>query len=158
MESYKKALHEFESNGISGFWKFFGSPDDAEVYLQKIKDLQVKEKLSEGLVPASIYWLVDGDEWIGHVSIRHELNPALERLGGNIGYAIRSSKQNQGYGSRLLELALPLAKKLGICKALITCDKDNAASLKIIKKNGGKMFEEDFVDGREILRFWISLS
>ena len=47
------------------------------------------------------------DEFIGHVSIRHELNAALEVQGGHIGYAIRPSKQQQGYGSRLLALALP---------------------------------------------------
>ena len=113
--------------------------------------------MQDDLVPATVYWLVEGDEFIGHVSIRHELNAALEKQGGHIGYAIRPSKQQQGYGSRLLELSLPKAKKIGIQKALLTCDKSNAASRKIIEKNGGAFSDEISINGKAVLRFWISL-
>jgi predicted acetyltransferase len=157
IESYKCALAEFERDGISGFWKFFGPVDDAETYLRNIKRYQHRGGLQEDLVPATVYWLVEGDEFIGHVSIRHELNAALEKQGGHIGYAIRPSKQQQGYGSRLLELALPKAKKIGIQRALATCDKSNVASRKIIEKNGGVLSDEISVDGKELLRFWFSL-
>ena len=113
--------------------------------------------MQDGLVPATVYWLVEGDEFIGHVSIRHELNAALEEQGGHIGYAIRRSKQQQGYGSRLLALALPKAKEIGIQRALLTCDKSNGASRKIIEKNGGVLAEEISVNGKQVLHFWIPL-
>ena len=155
IESYKSALAEFEREGISGFWKFFGPVDDAEEYLRNIERYQHQAGLQDGLVPATVYWLVEGDEFIGHVSIRHELNAALEKQGGHIGYAIRPSRQQQGYGSRLLELALPKAKEIGIPRALLTCDKSNAASRRIIEKNGGVLSDEISVDGKEVLRFWV---
>jgi predicted acetyltransferase len=157
IESYKSALAEFEQEGISGFWKFFGPVDDAETYLRKIRRYEHKGKLPDDLVPATVYWLVEGDEFIGHVSIRHALNAALEKQGGHIGYAIRPSKQQQGYGSRLLALALPKAKEIGIKKALLTCDKSNVASRKIIEKNAGMLSDEISVNGKKVLRFWLQL-
>jgi predicted acetyltransferase len=157
IESYKSALAEFEREGISGFWKFFGPVDDAETYLWNIRRYQHRGGLHDDLVPATVYWLVEGDDFIGHVSIRHELNAALEKQGGHIGFAIRPSKQQQGYGSQLLELALPKAKRIGIQRALVTCDKSNVASRKIIEKNGGALSDEISVNGNEVLRFWVPL-
>jgi predicted acetyltransferase len=157
IESYKSALAEFEQHGISGFWKIFGPVDDAEAHLRNIKRYQHRGGLGDDMVPATAYWLVDGKEFIGHVSIRHELNAALERQGGHIGYAIRPSKQQRGYGTLLLELALPKAKEVGINRALVTCNKSNVASRKIIEKNGGTLSDEIDVNGKEVLRFWVPL-
>ena len=157
LESYKSALAEFEREGISGFWKLFEPVDDAEIYLQSIKRYQHRGGLRDDLVPATVYWLVEGDAFIGHVSIRHKLNAALEMQGGHIGYAIRPSKQQQGYGSRLLELALPKAKQIGIQIALLTCDKSNVASRKIIENSGGVLSDEISVNGKAVLRFRVPL-
>ena len=51
IESYKSALAEFEREGISGFWKFFGPVDDAEEYLWNIKRYQHRGGLPDDLVP-----------------------------------------------------------------------------------------------------------
>ncbi len=110
-----------------------------------------------GTVPASVYWLIDEGNFIGHVSVRHCLSEALERRGGHIGYAIRPSKQHQGYGSQILKRVLPVVRALGIQKALVTCDKDNFASRRIIEKNGGMLADEIEVNGKLVLRFWIDL-
>jgi predicted acetyltransferase len=56
-----------------------------------------------------------------------------------------------------LELAIPKAKALGIQKALLTCDKTNAASRRIIEKNGGALIDEIYACDRETLRFWIAI-
>lgn len=157
IESYKSALAEFEREGISGFWKFFGPVENEETYLRNIKRYRHRGELPDDLVPATVYWLVEGDEFIGHVSIRHELNAALEEQGGHIGYAIRPSKQRQGYGSRLLELALARARKIGIQRALLTCDKYNIASRRIIEKNGRSLSDEISINGKAVLRYWIPL-
>ena len=155
--SYKNALADFEANGISGFWRFYGATDDPEAYLERIRHYQHRAGLDDGLVPASIFWLVENHEFIGHVSIRHELNAALERVGGHIGYAIRPAAQRKGYGSAILRLALPKARELGVRSALVTCDASNVASRRIIEKNGGLFKEEMEVDGRIVLHFIIDL-
>lgn len=157
IESYKSALAEFDAHGISGFWQKFGKVVDENSTINKIKNLDVKAELASDMVPSTVYWLIDNDTFIGHVSIRHELNAALQQRGGHIGYAIRPSMQKKGYGSRLLELAIPKVKALGIEKALVTCDKENIASRKIIERNKGVLLDEIEVNKKAIMRFWISL-
>src|SRR3954451_19297522 len=95
IESYKSALIEFDNREIRGFWTHFGSIDDAETYLRSIKRYRHVCGVEKSVVAASVYWLIDDDDFIGHVSVRHALNAALQRRGGHIGYAIRPSKQRQ---------------------------------------------------------------
>ena len=129
---------------------------DFDKYLEKLANEEKGIGLKEGYVPATTLWLVNNEKFIGRVSIRHKLNDALMEYGGHIGYAIRPSERNKGYGTKILELALPLAKKLGISKALITCDDDNPGSIKIIEKNGG-VLENTSVspEGKLKRRYWI---
>jgi len=48
-------------------------------------------------------------------------------------------------------------KSLGIHRVLVTCDKNNHASARIIIKNGG-VLENEVRDGDEaIQRYWINL-
>lgn len=110
---------------------------DFEAYVEKKTGQSRGENLPEGYVPSTELWLVDGDEYIGSISIRHRPTEYLEKLGGHIGYDIRPSMRGRGYGSKILELALPKAKELGTARILVTCDATNAASRKIIEKNGG---------------------
>lgn len=158
IESYRLALAEFEQSGISGFWYSFGVIDDPEEYLRRITQYTHRSGANGGAVPASVYWLVDGGEFIGHTSLRHELNPALEQHGGHIGYAIRPSKHRQGYGRTILEFALPIAQSLGIQRALVTCAAGNTASRKIIQSCGGEFIDEVDWQGMTVLRFWVATS
>ena len=128
---------------------------DFDAFLLYLKEAREGKNLPEGYVPQTVYWLVDGNKFIGRVAIRHALNERLI-LVGHIGYAIRPSERGKGYGNLALKLALPKAKKLGIEKALITCAKDNIASRKIIEKNGGILEDERVADdGTPMLRFWV---
>ena len=55
----------------------------------------------------------------------------------------------------MIELALQEAKKLGINKVLMCCEKQNIASAKSIMNNGSKL-ETDYVfDGIVKQRYWI---
>lgn len=116
--------------------------------------------LPEGWVPATEFWLIDNDAFIGRVNVRHSLTEFLLKVGGHIGYWIRPSQRNKGYGKEILQLALPEAKKLGIGKVLVTCDDTNLGSQKIIEANGGIL--ENSVDmGEENpkkMRYWIELN
>jgi predicted acetyltransferase len=109
--------------------------------------------LPRGHVPSTELWLVDGEVYLGRVSIRHALTEHLRRIGGHIGYVIRPSRRREGHGTRILQLALPHAHALGIDPALVTCDSDNIASRKIIEAAGGVLDTSIDVDK---LRFWVA--
>jgi predicted acetyltransferase len=82
--------------------------------------------------------LSDG-KLVGRSDLRHRLNPALEIIGGHIGYDVRPSERRKGFGTLILKLIMEKARKIGLSEVLVTCDTDNIASAKIIEKNGGKL-------------------
>lgn len=110
-------------------------------------------------MPFSIHWLLEDDEFIGEVSIRHELNEWLLREGGHIGYGIRPSRQGRGYGRLILALALEECRGLGIERALITCDDEIIASARVIEANGGELDNviADLAGRGRLRRYWIAL-
>jgi predicted acetyltransferase len=108
----------------------------------------------EDRVRQTVLWWVEGDAYLGRVSIRHLLTKQLERRGGHIGYDVRPSARRRGHGTRMLAAALPIARSLGIDPALVTCDAANVASRRIIVSAGGRL--QDELDGE--LRFWVPTS
>lgn len=156
--SWKAALDEFERCNISGFWNIPGSPDNVRKYIERTKMQEHGLDLPTGFVPASTFWLVKSQVFIGHLHIRHELTDFLLRIGGHIGYAIRPSMWRKGYGTHILTLGLIRARKMGLNKVLVTCDETNIASKKIIESHGGVL--EGKTVGVEIpkLRYWIDLA
>jgi|CXWL01.1.fsa_nt_gi predicted acetyltransferase len=167
--SWKKALQEFEKNGEMGFWNFPGnrsqldwdvpeSPRNVKNYIQLTNDLAQGEDIPKSWVSATTFWLIDQEKFIGHCNIRHRLNKLLKVRGGHIGYAIRPSARNEGYGKIILQLALKKAKLIGLKRVLVTCDDDNIPSQKIIESNGGKLRDKITHDSKLIRRYWISLT
>ena len=154
-ESYLAAVAEYKAAGSPP--QHFEEPDgDFGEFVAKIKSRAQGENLPAGFVPQTDYWLVDGEEYIGSLSIRHTLTDHLREIGGHIGYGIRPSKRKMGYGKRILKLGLEKAKELGIEKVLLTCDVTNDGSRKIIEGNGGVL--ENTVPnpgGPDKARFWI---
>ncbi len=117
--------------------------------------------MPEGFVPHSTHWLIDDSGEIVAISnVRHTLTESLRRYGGHIGYGVRPSARRRGYGSEVLKQTLNEAKRLGIDRVRLTCDKENSASSKTILRNGGKLDEEEYMaeHGRVIQRYWIALS
>lgn len=115
--------------------------EDASDFAALVARLEAAEQgagLPDGWVPYSTYWLVNGGGRIlGVVTIRHRLNSFLNHIGGHIGYGIRPAERGKGYAVRMLALALPEAKKLGLERVLVTCDATNTASERTIRRNGG---------------------
>jgi predicted acetyltransferase len=131
--------------------------DDFPEYVESINSCRYT--VPQGFVKHSTYWLVnDHSRIIGTVNIRHELTEGLKVIGGHIGYGIRPSERRKGYGNKILKLALLEVGQLDISKVLITCDKDNAGSKRVIENNGGQLWNEDVVEGIEILRYWIDIN
>ncbi len=127
-------------------------------FLSKIGNKEKGNPLPVGTVRTSTRWLVDGNEYIGGVSILHELSGAQSHTEGHISYGIRPSKRMMGYGSKALELALPIARKIGISEVLIVCDDENTGSRKIIESNGGILKDKIEVDGGTRRRYLVRLS
>lgn len=156
-QSWLDAIAEFNAEDRAGFWNFPEKPTDLPSYIERTEKFRTNSDLPEGWVPNTTYWLIDNDEFVGHINIRHELSDYLKKIGGHIGYAIRPTARQKGYGSKILELTLPKAKELGIKKALVTCDEDNIASRKIIERHGGEYMDTIEAEGKHVMRFWISL-
>ena len=80
------------------------------------------------------------------------MNDDLKQYGGHIGYGIRFSEWNKGYGTLMLRLALEKAKALGITSALITCNDDNYGSAKVMENNGFMLQDkiQNMINGKPI--------
>jgi predicted acetyltransferase len=102
-------------------------------------------------VPETLLWYVDGDTFLGHLSVRHELNDWLFEQGGHIGYDVRPSARRRGHATAMLALSLPVANALGINPALVTCLSENIGSRTVIERCGGVF--EDVRYGRR--RYWV---
>lgn len=114
-------------------------------------------------VPSTMLWLVNEDEFIGCADIRHFLTDRLLLSDGHIGYEVRFSKWNKGYGTKLLAMSLQYAKEhFHFDQVLVTCDEKNLASARVIEKNGGVLentIETTDDNGRthRTKRYWIAL-
>ena len=96
-------------------------------------------KISEERVPQTVYWVEKDREIIGLLKIRLVLSEKLKKKGGNIGYFISEKYRGKGYGKELLKNALKLFKDTE--NVIITCNKDNIASKKVIEYNNGKLIK-----------------
>ena len=144
-----------EASVVSGYKK----DSDYKEWLDRINN-ERNEIVQDDRVPASVYFLMNGDKIIGCISIRHNLNnDMLRKYGGHIGYNIRPSERGKGYGTKMLYLALFKCEELGLTDVMVTCKKDNLGSMKVIENNGGKLHEELLVpEEDEIFRiYWINV-
>jgi predicted acetyltransferase len=110
------------------------------------------DHLPAGFVACTTLWWTERETYLGRIAIRHELTPRLREVGGHIGYDVRPTARRQGHATAMLRAALPVAHRIGIEYALITCDVTNVASRKVIEACGGKL--EDERGGK--LRYWAS--
>lgn len=154
MSSYIAACREYAKAGLNIYDSFQGenpTPDQIDSLLTRYEDESKGIRLPDGWVPSSAFWLVDKDEFIGSGSIRLALTEPLKKFGGHIGYEIRPSKWRQGYGTLQLKLLLGEAARLGIKNALLTCSTVNAASIRVIEKNGGVLMDciNNIIDGHD---------
>ncbi|MFI5731977.1 GNAT family N-acetyltransferase [Kribbella sp. NPDC051587] len=108
--------------------------------------------LGPDMLPQTVLWYVDGAEWLGRLSIRHQLGPAFAEVAGHITYGVRPSYRRRGYASAMLRESLPVAAALGIDPARVTCLVDNVGSRKAIEAAGGVL--QDEYEGK--LRYWVA--
>ena len=112
-------------------------------WVKQQQDWASGRNLPEGYVAQTIYWLLVNDIPVGIGKIRHKLTTESRKKGGNIGYAISSEYRGKGYGSILLKLLLKEADSLGLDEKILTVEKFNYASKRVIEKNAGRLFDEN---------------
>lgn len=146
-------------NGFSGTPVHNGQVTLDE-YLDSCCNGKDESKLKPGLVPQTVFWLLDAaGKVVGMVKVRHCLSESTRINGGHIGFFIHPSFRRNGYGKQALALALVELKKIGESRALITVYPENAGSIKVVEANKGT-FEDtvfDPVSKRMVNRYWIEL-
>ncbi|WP_205314606.1 GNAT family N-acetyltransferase [Nocardioides houyundeii] len=159
-EAWLACVRDFAegSRDGSGDWAVSGlgpDRDSFEALLTRVAyESDPASRLPDGLVRSDYYWVMDGEEMIGFVAVRHSIDTDfLRRAGGHIGYSIRPSYRRRGHATRALGLALDRARELGLDRVLLTCDEPNVGSARTIEKHGGVL--EDVLEGKR--RYWISL-
>jgi predicted acetyltransferase len=151
--------HRATSPGVRHFLHYYGEGMSFRRYLEVLAEHERGENLPANHVPSTFLFAFAGAIIVGRVSIRHALNPYLERVGGHIGYVVVPEYRRQGYATAILRQSLQIARrKLGLTRVLVTCDDDNVGSIKTIEKNGGVL--ESIVTGADggspKRRYWIA--
>jgi predicted acetyltransferase len=106
-------------------------------------------------LPDMIRWIIATDQperpFVGSINLRWQEDASgrpvtglPSHVLGHIGYTILPDHAGRGYASAALAAVLAEARTIGLPFATITCDAGNAASRRIIEKNGGR-FVESFV-------------
>jgi predicted acetyltransferase len=132
--------------------------EDYQEWLKKIID-QEKGQLPPNRVPATQFLSMEEDKLVGLINIRHRLTPELLVESGHIGYSIHPAERRKGFAAEQLKLSLVEAKRLGLEKVLVTCDKANIASARTIQKVGG-ILENEIISpdsGEVVQRYWIQI-
>jgi predicted acetyltransferase len=151
--------HRATTPDVPNFLHYHAEGMSLAQYLAVLDERARGVNLPPGHVASTFLFAFDADRIVGRVSIRHELNAELLRLGGHIGYAVVPEFRRRGYATAMLRLALGFARDtLGLDRVLVTCDDDNVGSIRTIEKNGGVL--EDVVTGAGLAkpkrRYWIA--
>ena len=158
--AFIREFHECgsEINGTGGLDGYLEAHTYAE-WLETVQKGIDIANVPEGKVPALTYFYVREDDGclVGMINIRLALNDFLRTQGGHIGYSIRPTERQKGYGTNMLREALAFCRNIGMSDFILTCNKENHASAGVIRNCGGvleaELYSEAF--GEELERYRI---
>ena len=109
--------------------------DEYQKWLVKQHAWSIGEELPFGYVKQWTYWLIDDEgNPVGYGKLRERATEESKKFGGNIGYAIDPIVRGMGYGMKLFELLLEVAKQKGIKEVFSTVEKYNYTSKHVHEK------------------------
>jgi predicted acetyltransferase len=132
---------------------------DPDAFLSGLNERGGKIRLHDGSevdrLPGIVRWIIAANRpdrpLVGSINLRWQedasgrpVTDLPSHVLGHIGYTILPDHAGNGYASAALAAVLAEARTIGLPFATITCDAGNAASRRIIEKNGGR-FVESFV-------------
>jgi predicted acetyltransferase len=110
-------------------------------------------RLADDSTHCTYRWIVDGDQVLGGIALRHESSDFVQGA-GHIGYGIRPSARRRGLATWALGQMVEEARALGMDRLLLVCEAGNGASGKTIERQGG-ILEDNGGNGAG-LRYWIT--
>jgi predicted acetyltransferase len=135
------------------------SPDGFAAWVRRLlRESDPAIPPAAGSVHCTYWWIVEDDEVLGAIALRHELNDFLLRAGGHIGYGVRPSARRRGLASFALGEVLAYARKLDLPRVLVTCNVTNEGSRRTIERHGGELEDIRDTELGRLRRYWISLS
>ena len=149
-DSYRAMVREMLDRG-EDLIPFPLSFDNADfgAFLARLEGCSRGEGIPQDFVPHTTFWLVDAaGEVVAVSNLRHALTEKLRIEGGHIGYGVRPSARRRGHATEILRRTLESARALGIEEALVTCASDNAGSAGAIRKCGGRLDSQSYVESR----------
>lgn len=149
MEYKEKALEYRGEHFAQGENTIYGSElfDKTESYEQWLSSVTRNtdpKTVDENWVVTDTFFVVRKSDGriIGMIDLRHTLNDFLRDL-GNCGYSVRPSERKKGYGTEMLRLLLQAAREAQMKELQISVERENTASVNVIRKNGG-VYERSF--------------
>ena len=112
-------------------------------WLKEQDDWSRGVNLPNGYVSQTIFLLYDDSNVVGVGKVRHKLTDESRKKGGNIGYAIDPLWRGKGYATVFLQNMIKKAEDMGIKEKLLSVEKNNPASKRVIEKAGGKYLYEN---------------
>lgn len=137
-ETFLRGLDELRRDGLPWYLgpDYEGAYRDFDAFVvERLADATRAEKARTQL------WAIADGSFVGRIGIHHCLDDALRVEGGHVGYDTVPSFRRRGVATAMLRGALPFARALGLDEILLTCDDDNAASIRVIEANGGVLRE-----------------
>lgn len=134
--SFLAAIRDFQAEGLHTDIDPCWGENDFRTYLNGLEEQRHVGRL--GRVPCTVRWAVCNGEFLGRLSIRHELNIPLGESGGHIGFDVAPRFRGRGIAKAMLRKSLPLLKNLGFRQALLTCDATNSASRRVMEACGAR--------------------
>lgn len=127
-------------------------------YVEFILNCETREKIEKkDWVEADSYFICKDGRMIGEIMFRKRLSPYLLKNSlGHIGYKIKHSERGKGYCTQALKLLLNKAFLDGYTELMISCNKNNIASSRVIEKNGGIFNRLNLnSEGGEEKEYWV---
>ncbi|MEM6781525.1 MAG: GNAT family N-acetyltransferase [Pseudomonadota bacterium] len=161
-DSFLAALMEYQSEGFYGHLNIADLNTNFDGFIDGLRDERQypQHNFQDWVepVPETVLWMVKDGEYYGSVNIRHRLNWHLEKWGGHLTFIIRPTLREKGFGKKILQKSMPYVNYIGIDRALLTVDPQNAAATRIIEFCGGE-FDDELPETEQFparKRYWLT--
>lgn len=84
--------------------------------LVRVEQLSNEKNLIGMMKPTTCFWMLENEEIVGSINLRHELNEFTYYTIGNIDYYVRPSRRNKGYAKKALSLTKDFYRSLDVKK------------------------------------------